>query len=372
MSLRILLMGDYSNVHATLADGLRELGHDVIVASDGDGWKNYARDVDLQRKSMNRLYSLYYYNKVSRFIDRCRDFDIVQIINPVFLPLRAERHEGLYDRLRRQNGKVFLGAFGMDHYYIKAGMDCRTFRYSDFNMGSELRRYYENEFWERDWLNGAKGALNRRIAKDCDGIIAGLYEYYAAYRPYFADKLTYIPFPIKVRQDISISKETPRRVKFFIGIQRARSEYKGTDIMLQALERCRETYPEAVEIIKVESVPFDEYRKLLYGSDFILDQLYSYTPAMNALEAMSHGVAVVGGGEPESYDILGEKELHPVLNVLPNEQSVYECLCHIVENRQKVPELRQQALEYIAKHHDHRKVARQYVDFWMGNKEKES
>ena len=338
MSLRILLMGDYSNVHATLADGLRELGHDVIVASDGDGWKNYARDVDLQRKSMNRLYSLYYYNKVSRFIDRCRDFDIVQIINPVFLPLRAERHEGLYDRLRRQNGKVFLGAFGMDHYYIKAGMDCRTFRYSD----------------------------------SCDGIIAGLYEYYAAYRPYFADKLTYIPFPIKVRQDISISKETPRRVKFFIGIQRARSEYKGTDIMLQALERCRETYPEAVEIIKVESVPFDEYRKLLYGSDFILDQLYSYTPAMNALEAMSHGVAVVGGGEPESYDILGEKELHPVLNVLPNEQSVYECLCHIVENRQKVPELRQQALDYIAKHHDHRKVARQYVDFWMGNKEKES
>ncbi|MBF0951544.1 MAG: glycosyltransferase family 1 protein, partial [Alloprevotella tannerae] len=38
--MRILLIGDYSNVHATLLKGLRELGHDVLLASDGDGWKN--------------------------------------------------------------------------------------------------------------------------------------------------------------------------------------------------------------------------------------------------------------------------------------------------------------------------------------------
>ena len=50
--MRILLLGDYSNVHATLADGLRQLGHTVVVASDGDGWKNYPRDVDLARPSL--------------------------------------------------------------------------------------------------------------------------------------------------------------------------------------------------------------------------------------------------------------------------------------------------------------------------------
>ena len=370
MSLRILLLGDYSNVHATLCDGLRELGHDVVVASDGDGWKDYRRDIDLRRKSLNPLYSLYYYHKVCRFIERCRDYDVVQLINPVFFPLRAERHERLYDRLRSQNGRVFLGAYGMDYYWVKAGMDCRTFRYSDFNMGESLRHYSENDIWERDWLHGAKGVLNRRIAQDCDGIIAGLYEYYASYQPYFKDKLTFIPFPIKVQTGIRIPKEIPQRVKFFIGIQQKRSEYKGTDIMLQALERCRETYPDAVEIVKVESVPFNEYRKLLFGSDVILDQLYSYTPAMNALEAMAHGIICVGGGEPESYDIIGEHDLHPVFNVLPNEESVYQCLCHIVENRGQVPELRQQALDYIAKHHDHVKVAQQYVDFWQGKPSK--
>ena len=41
--MRILLLGEYSNVHATLALGFRKLGHEVTVASNGDFWKNYDR-----------------------------------------------------------------------------------------------------------------------------------------------------------------------------------------------------------------------------------------------------------------------------------------------------------------------------------------
>lgn len=37
--MKILLLGEYSNVHATLADGLRKLGHQVTVLSNGDFWK---------------------------------------------------------------------------------------------------------------------------------------------------------------------------------------------------------------------------------------------------------------------------------------------------------------------------------------------
>lgn len=32
----------------------------------------------------------------------------------------------------------------------------------------------------RDWLVGEKGRLNQYVAADCDGIIAGLYEYYVS------------------------------------------------------------------------------------------------------------------------------------------------------------------------------------------------
>ena len=49
--MKILLIGEYSRAHLTLAEGLRSLGHEVLTASDGDGFKNYPRDIDLSRKS---------------------------------------------------------------------------------------------------------------------------------------------------------------------------------------------------------------------------------------------------------------------------------------------------------------------------------
>lgn len=47
--MRILLLGEFSGLHWSLAEGLRALGHDVCVASDGCGWRNYPRDIALDR-----------------------------------------------------------------------------------------------------------------------------------------------------------------------------------------------------------------------------------------------------------------------------------------------------------------------------------
>lgn len=361
--MKILLLGDYSNVHATLARGLRELGHNVTVASDGDGWKNYPRDIDLARKSLGKFSSLGYLRKVEASMRCFRGFDVVQLINPIFLPLRAERFWRYYAMLRRNNKKVFLGAFGMDYFYAVVAADCQTFRYSDYNLGRTFRRYPEGEMHYHDWVLGEKGRLCRHIAGDCDGIVSGLYEYYAAYRPYFPEKTAYIPFPVVVSSSSALSV-LPTRIRFFIGVQRNRSEYKGTDVMLRALMRLAAEMPDRVEMVKVESVPFADYCDLLSSSHVILDQLYSYTPAMNALEAMARGLVVVGGGEPENYEILGEKHLRPLVNVLPDEESVYNALRDLALHPDSLPRLSEESVEYVRLHHDYRKVAQQYVDFW--------
>lgn len=362
--MRVLLLGEYSNVHWTLAEGLRSLGHDVVVASDGDSWKGYRRDVDLSRRSPSASAALAYVWRLLRAFPRFQGFDVVQLINPVFLSLKAERIYPFFHFLRRRNRSVFLGAYGMDHYWVRAGMDCRTFRYSDFNLGPALRRNEDNAIWERDWLRGPKGRLNRRVARACDGIAAGLYEYYAAYRPDFAAKLRFIPFPIRTDRARFIERGHGPKLRFFIGIQRGRSVYKGTDVMLRALQRTVERYPDACEMVSVESVPFDEYVRLLDGSDVLLDQLYSYTPAMNALEAMAHGMVVVGGGEPENYELLGEQTLRPIVNVRPDEDDVCRRLAWLVEHRDEVPRLSRESRLYVERHHDYRLVARAYLDFW--------
>lgn len=362
--MKILLLGEYSNVHWTLAEGLRALGQDVIVVSDGDAWKNYPRDIDLRRRSLGRWDTMSYLWKVLRLMPKLKGYDVVQLINPIFLDLRVERMWKYYEQLKRQNGKIILGAFGMDYYWVKAGVDCRTFRYSDFNLGSEERHSAWNDQMKAEWLEGEKGRLNQFIAQDCAGIVSGLYEYDVCYRPYFAEKLKFIPYPIKPDETVRPIDHIPETVRFFIGIQRGRSAYKGTDIMLRALEQLEKDYPERVEICRAESVPFSQYRQMMLGCDVLLDQLYSYTPAMNGLNALSQGLVLVGGGEPEQYDILGEKELRPIVNVLPDEEDVYRKLEELVLHPERIPELKRQGLEYIHRHHDYKKVAGEYLEFY--------
>ena len=134
--------------------------------------------------------------------------------------------------------------------------------------------------------------------------------------------------------------------------------------MLEAADQICKKYHDKVELIKAESVPFKEYTKMMDDSDIILDQLYSYTPAMNALQAMAKGIICVGGGEPENYEILNEDKLRPIINILPNCQSVYDGLENLVLHPEMIPILKKQSIEYINKHHDYIKVARQYEQLY--------
>jgi glycosyltransferase involved in cell wall biosynthesis len=155
-------------------------------------------------------------------------------------------------------------------------------------------------------------------------------------------------------------------VKFFIGIQGKRSAYKGTDIMLKAAKDIEHAYPDDVELIVARNVPFAKYQEMMNGSDIILDQLYSYTPAMNALLAMSKGIVCVGGGEPENYEIIGEHELQPIINVEPSYDSVYHALEEIILHKDRLPMLKAQSIEYVKRHHDYIKVAKQYEQIYLG------
>ena len=150
----------------------------------------------------------------------------------------------------------------------------------------------------------------------------------------------------------------------FIGINRERSAYKGTDIMLRAAKDTLAKYPDRMKLLVAESVPFEEYCRMMDSSDAILDQLYAYTPSMNPLLAMSKGIICIGGGEPENYEIIHETELRPIINVEPTYESVCEALEQLVLHPERIPELKAQSVEYVRRHHDYLKVARQYLAFW--------
>lgn len=367
--MRILLVGEYSNVHWTLAQGLRALGHEVTVASGGDSWKNYPRDIDLSHR-MTLSGHISFAWRLMCALPRMRGYDIVQLINPVFFEMRAEPHRHIFDYLRCYNKRIVMGAFGMDYYWAQVNRELRPMRYSDFNIGLETRTDEVAQTDANIWIGTSAERLCRHVACQSDAIVAGLYEYWLTYQMAedgrLKDKTSYIPFPVPAAKGVHIKdRKEALPVKIFVGISRGRSKYKGTDIMLRAAERLKEAYPDRVQLLVAEGVPFAQYKQMMDGSDLILDQLYSYTPAMNALLAMSKGIICVGGGEPEHYILLGEEELRPIINVEPTEQSVYEQLEHVVLHPECVPMLKRQSIDYVNKHHNVEKVAKEYEELYQ-------
>ena len=369
--MKILLVGEYSNVHWTLAQALRTLGHKVTVVSGGDSWKNYPRDINVSHQltpSGHIAFAL----RLLCALPQMRGYDIVQLINPVFFEMRPGPHRYIFDYLRRHNRRVVLGAFGMDHYWVQVNRDLRPMRYSDFNIGDQARTDAVAQADINTWIGTEAEHLCRYVAQKSDAIVAGLYEYWLTYQlaehGTLKEKTHYISFPIEMP---SLHNEQTKQtfpqtlpLKIFVGISKNRSAYKGTDIMLRAAKRLKNKYPNEVELLIAEGVPFAQYQQMMNGSDLILDQLYSYTPAMNALLAMSKGIICVGGGEPEHYDLVHEQELRPIVNVQPNEQSVYDALENLILHPKLVPKLKEESIAYVARHHNPISIARQYEEIY--------
>ena len=366
--MKILLIGEYSNVHWTLAEGLRMAGHEVCVVSNGDFWKDYRRDISLTRR-YTKLGGISYMFKLYSLLPFLRGYDIVQLINPMFLELKAERIAPIYRYLKKHNRKIFLGAFGMDAYWVEAcTRKPHIFRYSDFNIGDKaIINDYTTE-QAADWKDTPKAQLNHTIAQECNGIIAGMYEYHTAYKERYGNKLAYIPMPMNLDNTTPPVKRKEEKIKFFIGIQKSRSQYKGTDIMLRALLRIKENYPDRCEILKAENVPFEEYSRMIEDCDVLLDQLYGYSPGMNALLALAKGKIVVGGAEEEYYELLNEKQLRPMVNVTPDEEDVYKKLEQLILTPKSISHMQEDSYTLVKKHHDYRRVAKMYLDFWNSKK----
>ena len=365
--MKILLFGNPSMYHAYLAKGLREMGHEVTLISQGFGWRNFpGADIRLERRQdiNSKIAFVEYVWDAIRVLRKCKGYDIVQLHHPMFLELRGSHMKPFYQYLRRHNKRLVMCAVGYDYHVLDQIYNHNILRYSEQRIGSNIIYAPYIEQTREMYLNSSYAPYSRYVAKDADAIVACLYEYWACYNKVYPQKLHYIPLQMVTPETSPTEYKVGEKVKLFIGIQRERTAIKGTDIMLQAAEDIVRDYPEHVELCKVENVPYDEYIKKMDGSDAILDQLYSYTPSMNSLLAMSKGIVVIGGGEPECYDILGEKELRPIINVEPTYESVYNNLKELILRKERIPELKRQSVEFVKKHHDYRKVAGEFVKLY--------
>lgn len=358
---KILLIGEFSNLHWTLAQGLRKLGHEVVVVSNGDVWKNYERDIDIKFKSFFHKIS---FLKSFFFSDTYKGFDVVQLIGCPFLfsGNKTSWNKIFFKYLKKYNTKIYLGAFGDDYYYQHVCVN-GVLQYSPLDNIKKGDAYALDVF---DCLSGFK-EINTYLANKVDGIVAGCYEYYKAYEyGGFSQKLKMIPFPVNIDQLNFQEKKTLEnsKIHFFVGIQQRRNAWKGTDVLVEKLQELSDSNPDMFEVTIVSDVPYEEYVKMYSKCDIMVDQLYSYSPAMNALTAMLQGKIVISGGETEIYQILGEKKMFPIINFNPKEDIKQQFLDVLKMKIEEIVIRKEEGVKFVKKHHDYVEVAKQYIDFW--------
>ena len=364
--MKILFVGDVSNYHNSLACALRRAGHHCVVASNARSWQRLNHDLDISR-APGLFGSAAFALKLPFILSQMRGFDIVHFISPHFFPLKPDKLRKVLHFLKKHNSHLFYSACCTDLDYLNTCHDGSTFRYSDFLIGSEPSPYVKSHEWDihNHWHIDEVKDYHRHFIDNMDGIVACLYEYYMSYigknKP-----LAYAGIPIDTQALMPrfIDNE-PSQVHFFIGIQRDKTILKGADRLLDAARRITHRYPHLCTLSVAENVPYNEYVRMMNDSHVILDQLYSYTPATNALIAMAQGMIAVSGAEPEFYDFIGENDNHPIVNVSPLlHDDIYTRLEWIVLNKHLLPSLSRASREFVLKHNDSNIVAQKHLDFW--------
>lgn len=368
---QILLLGDYSNCQRTLATGLRRLGCDVTVVSNGSSsWQQCERDIDLQRRS-GRLGGLEFYLRLSTTMRRhLRGYDIVSIHDPNFVALRTSLLRKLFDRLCKDNGAVFLNAMSTDLPFLDMLEKADSpIRYSEWFVNGQPSRLLNSEAGQQEWASWHTPEMRdyqRYVYDNIDGAVAVLYEYYHGIRRALpADKTAYTGIPIDLERftPINIPHDIDR-VRLFLGRDRSRMFVKGSDLLEEAARTVVARHPDKAELVIVENRPFDEFVSLLKSAHVVLDQIYSYTPATTALMAMAYGLNVVSGAENDYYDFIGENDNRPIINAPISLNELTDVIEKIVLNPHEIGERGRRSREFVEKHNDCVTVAQRYLDFW--------
>lgn len=365
--MKILMLGDYSNLHACLAAELRKRGHDVTLVSDRGGYMGTDADQELRRRP-GAVGSFRYLYRVMASLPQWTGYDVVQLINPVFLKLKPGKLRMIFDILKKNNRSVFLTLCGNDHFFVKDCTESDLFRFSEFRIGKEKTPLVQTEpMRESGWLIPEHATYTRYLYDNIDGAMSVLPEYdMSARRHMDADKLVFTNLPVDVKSMDFTEMEQDGPVKVLVGMRGNMEIQKGTAKMLDICRNIEKEMPDACRVEVVRNLSLHDYLEKLRQSHLVIDQLYSYSPATNALQTMAFGRISASGGQPEYYDYLHETS-RPIfcLSPLEDDAIIESRLRLLISDRSRMAGMAEEGRRLVEKHNDVRRIAPIFEEHWQ-------
>lgn len=364
--MKILMLGDYSNLHACLTKELRKRGHDVTLVSDRGVYMQTDADLELRRRP-GVIGSFRYLYRILSMLPSWSGYDVVQLINPQFLNLKPGRLRMIYDIMKKNNRSVFLTLCGNDHFFVKDCVGSDLFRFSEFRIGKEKTPLVKcDPIKERGWLIPTHASYTKHLYETIDGAMSVLPEYDMSARMHMDhNKLVFTNLPIELDslQYEPLTIDGP--VRILIGIRENMEIQKGTGYLLEICKELENEMQGKCEVRTVKNLSLSDYMKELRDSHIVIDQLYSYSPATNALQTMAIGRVSASGGQPEYYGYCDES-IHPVFCLSPMEDraTIKERLRALIEDKEDMYRRSKEGRKLVERHNDVRRISDIFESHW--------
>lgn len=363
--MKILFLGDHSNIHACLAAELRRLGHRITLVSDGYSHRHYKADITLKR-SQGRINSFRYLYDIMSALPAMVEFDVVQIINSDFLSLSPGRTRYFFDQIRHRNRSVFLTLAKEDYFYTKCCIDGGNLKFSEYRVGNERTRFSKLfPRYEKHLMRNANASYTKHVYDVVDGAMSLLPVYDLASRPFLEDKLTFTDLPVDL-STIAFNPVTPGdKISLLVNINndRNRDVREGTEDLAHIAKELEAEYPDRCETTITENLKEEEFLIRIPEADIILDRLYSFSPSKNALLAMASGKAVAMGIAPEYYESNGEQIQRALIPLSPLADNK-ETLRRYILDPSSLHDMAANGRKFVENRNDVTKIAPKFIERW--------
>ena len=144
----------------------------------------------------------------------------------------------------------------------------------------------------------------------------------------------------------------------------SRSGFKGTHVVLAAIEILSKTRSGDFEFKVVTGLNFADYIKEITSADIVIDQVWSQSPGMNALWLLGMGKIVFSGNTSLSKNYFNFSSESPIYDAPPEPAKLAAELSKVISLKNSFPRISEAGREYVKENHDHIKIALEYVNHW--------
>jgi hypothetical protein len=360
--MKIALIGEYSGVHTSLKIGLENLGHEVDIYSNGDGFKKIKSNLTLYPEHKSLLNKLHFYifgiSKLFKLISI--NYDIIQIINPhvVSSPRGNPYYYGwIINKLNKTKAIKSLAV---------VGCEANTQRViSALERSPCVGCLKDYGLTACPFITKNNIKITNHVERFANHIVPiGSTCYFKSYENHPKCR-EIVPNAVDISFIPARKNIVKNKIRILHGL--SRKGFKGSDIILEALEKVHQSHSDFFEIIIPDKLKFDDYVKLLSTANVVVDQLYGDSLGMNALYSMGASCLVFAHFDRIKIGTLDLTEA-PAIQVGETVDEIYQQIISLKSwSQEEFVEVGQKSRHFVLSHCSPVKVAQQVMKYWLNS-----